>query len=213
MRIQNDYFGGFITPLNDAVVNEWACTKIRVLDIAVAIAQDGRYPTYLADWTMETWTEQDHSYRKMLDRFYTQTGSLKELEVLSIRCTGRDFIVEGEFGKSIPFRDNCLPVFLVLEEVTTEHIRYLSRWSGLTKLRDLRGSFLWTNSEARARMGEREVEWFATHLPALRRAAFLGVPFKETLSNDIPVILQDLHSRRPELQLDYDLEDGHIGRD
>jgi hypothetical protein len=214
LRIQNDDFSyGSAIPLKDAVANKWASAGIRVLDITVNITQDGRDPAFLADRTMATWTEQDRNCWRMLDKFYTQIGSLKELEVLILKSAGNYPPVRGVFGPTIPFRATSLPGLLALEDVTTGQIGFLSRWSGLTRLRDLHGSFLWTNAEAKARMGEREVEWFATHLPALRRAAFLNVPFKETLSDDIPVILQDLHIRRPELRLDYNLDDDQISDD
>lgn len=191
--------------LKDAVGAKWACTRIRHLEIAITFTPDGGDPSYLADQTMATWTEQDHHHWEMLDKLYTQVGSLVEFEVLNIKSTGRPLPGLRRAMGEIHLSTTCLLGFLAMENAETEQIGYLLRWSGLIKLRELRGSFLWTNSEARTRMGQREVEWFAIHLPALRRAAFLGIRCSKTLSDDIPIILQDLQIRRLGIEFDYDL--------
>jgi hypothetical protein len=54
-------------------------------------------------------------------------------------------------------------------------------------------------------MGEQEVEWFASHLPALRRAAFVNFHCEDgKLTDSLP--RTELHRRRPEIQLDFDVE-------
>lgn len=97
----------------------------------------------------------------------------------------------------------CLPGLLALEDATTGRLGFLSRWSGLNKLQRVRGSLFWTTTEARKRVGELEIEWFATHLPALKYAAFVEVPFSEVFMDKIPAPLKDLHRRRPDIILDY----------
>ncbi|KAF9147417.1 hypothetical protein BG015_010954 [Linnemannia schmuckeri] len=76
------------------------------------------------------------------------------------------------------------------------HIWFLSHWAGLTKLQELRGSFSITTIEVAARMGEREVDWLATHLPALRRTSLLPVLYNEPFSNDTSKIIEDIKKRR-----------------
>ncbi|KAK5797202.1 hypothetical protein F5H01DRAFT_358818 [Linnemannia elongata] len=193
--------------LRQAVVTEWACTRIRVLEITVAFTLDGRDPAYLTDRTMETWTEDDHDHWRMLDTFYTQIGSLTSLEVLNIKSAGSYRPSEAAVGgliTEVPFRKACLPGLLALEDALTGQLGFLSRWVGLKKLRELCGSFLWTNPEAVARIGEREVEWFVTHLPSLRRASFLAMANLGEFGSDVhfvPRTVRDLQARRPRLVL------------
>ncbi|KAG0272524.1 hypothetical protein BGZ95_011734, partial [Linnemannia exigua] len=49
---------------------------------------------------------------------------------------------------------------------------YLDLLSGLVKLKELRGSVRVTTNEAKATVGDREMEWIGSHLPALERVAF-----------------------------------------
>jgi hypothetical protein len=193
--------------LKDAVMSEWVCTRVHILEIAVTFTPDGRDPAYLADQTMTTWTEQNHDHFSMLNKFYTQIGALVNLEVLTIKSAGCYPPVADGPVREIPFRETCLPGLLALEDVTTGQTGFLSRWAGLTQLRELRGSFLWSNKEAKARMGEREVEWFATHLPALKLAMFVNTYFSKAPSDKIPRLLQDLHGRRQDVRLDYEREE------
>ncbi|KAF9150313.1 hypothetical protein BG015_007884 [Linnemannia schmuckeri] len=174
---------------NDAVAAEWACTRIRYLEIAVMFTSDGKDLGCLADQIKATWTEQDHNHWDMLNKFYTQIGALVKLEVLKIKSTGA--LPQGVDGvpAEVPFRDTCLPGLLALEDKKSDQIGFLSRWSGLTKLRELKGSFNWANKEARARMDEGEVEWFVTHLPALSHASFVDVSYSMNPLDRIPVIL------------------------
>lgn len=186
--------------LEDAIAKEWACTRIQKLAITVSLTPDGRDPEYLADPTMGTWTEQDHQHCKMLDNFYTQIGLLRELTFLKFEAAGTDS-VDDQAATDVPYTKTCLPGLLALEDSATSQIGYLSRWSGLTRLRELRGSFSVTAKEVAARMGEHEVDWFATHLPALRRVSLLPVLYSEAFSDDVPKIIEDIGQRRPELDL------------
>jgi hypothetical protein len=196
--------------LTDAVETEWSCTRIRHLSLTVSLTPDGRDPAYLSDPTMSTWTEQDHQHWKMLDVFYTQIGSLKELQFLNLEAAGSHSSNEQEVPTDIYFRDTCLPGLLALEDPGTGQIGYLSRWSGLKKLRQICGSFSLTNKEATARMSEREVDWFVNHMPALRWVALLTVPLNEAFPDNAkevdpsvelkyPKLIRDIQRQRPEL--------------
>ncbi|KAG0291772.1 hypothetical protein BGZ96_004851 [Linnemannia gamsii] len=191
--------------LEDAVEVEWVCAKIRHLEITVSLTPDGKDPAYLADPTKATWTEQDHRHWEMMDKFYTQIGYLKDLQILSLKST--DVKLPSLEDLYDPFRKLCLPGLLALEDATTGQVGFLSRWSELSQLQELTGSFLWTNTEAVARMGDQEVEWFATHLPALRSAAFVNVRCENGgLADNLPRTLHELHRRRPEIQFDYNAD-------
>ncbi|KAF9147421.1 hypothetical protein BG015_010958 [Linnemannia schmuckeri] len=120
----------------------------------------------------------------MLDKLYTRIGTLVSLEVLKIKSQGVSVRPNGVLNQ-IPFRTTSLPSLLALEDAATGQLGFLSKWSGLIKLQDLYGSFLWTTKETMARMGKREVDWVVAYLPALRRAAFLGMRYSDTTSDDI----------------------------
>jgi hypothetical protein len=186
--------------LEDAVETAWVCTRIRYLTILVKITPDGRDPKYLAEPTMLTWTEQDHHHWEMLDKFYTQIGLLRELEILSLKAVGT--VPSGrDRGTDVPFREACLPGLLALEDSTktTGQIGFLSRWAGLDKLQELTGSFSVTTQEVCCRMGKREVEWFVEHLPALRTATLVPTTVGKSYTFWIPKIVQDLQGLRPEV--------------
>ncbi|KAF9141646.1 hypothetical protein BGX30_004386 [Mortierella sp. GBA39] len=174
-----------------SVMNEWACTRLRHLVLTVFLTSDGRDPKYLTDPTMATWTEKDHDHWRMLDTLYTRIGSLKELQVLTLMAAGTQ--LQGMRLGDLPFRESCLPGLLALEDTANGKIGFLSRWAGLTRLRELCGSFSVLTEEVSKRMSEREVDWFATHLPALRLASFWRCGYTKSLPDDrIPKIVRDI---------------------
>ncbi|KAF9122720.1 hypothetical protein BGW39_009551 [Mortierella sp. 14UC] len=185
----------------ESEMNEWVCTRLRHLVLTVFLTNDGRDPKYLTDPTKETWVKKDHDHWRMMDTLYTRIGSLKELQVLTLRAAGTE--LKGWSLGDLPFRDACLPGLLSLEDPASGKLGFLSRWAGLTNLRELRGSFSVLTKEVSEKMGEREVDWFATHLPALRLAWFwrCGIS-KSSLTDDrTPKIIRDIKQRRPALEL------------
>lgn len=201
--------------LEDAALAEWVCTRIRYLELSVAFTTDGRDPKYfVVDPTMTTWTVEDHHHWVLMDKLYTQIGALSELVVLKLKAAGASrpphTVRNRQRGDS--FKDTCLPGLLSLEDSTTGKTGFLSRLSGLTNLCELRGSLFWKNREVPARTGEREVEWFVNHLPALRRmvllfrssARFVVVQWGE---DELPWVIGELRRRRPGLLLVGDQQD------
>ncbi|KAF9539629.1 hypothetical protein EC957_005184 [Mortierella hygrophila] len=199
--------------LEDATLAEWRCTRIRYLELTIAFTPDGRDPKYFAaDPTMATWTEEDHHHWDLMDRLYTQIGALSKLVVLKLKAAGvpRQAHTLRSRQRGDNFKETCLPGLLSLEDPTSGKIGFLSRLSGLTKLRELRGSLFWTNKEVLARTGEREVEWFVNHLPALRRMVLLFHPglFDAVQGEEeLPWVIEELRRRRPGLLLDSDRRD------
>lgn len=127
--------------LQEVVGAEWTCTRLRLLEIAIEFTWDGREPGYMTDPTMATWTEKDHHHWKMLDKFYTQVGSLVELEVLNIKSRGLTCIPALRYVEEISFQCACLPGLLALEDVTTGQLGFLSRLSGLKSYKTCSGRF------------------------------------------------------------------------
>lgn len=201
--------------LEDAALAQWGCTQMRYLELTVAFTPDGRDPKYFAaDPTMVTWTEEDHYHWDLMNKLYTQIGSLSELVVLKLKAAGapRPPHTMRIRKRGDNFKDTCLPGILSLEDPTTGKIGFLSRLSGLTKLRELRGSLFWKNREVLARTGEREVEWFVNHLPALRRMVLLfrcstQCAIVQQDGEEVPWVIRELQRRRPGLLLVGDQRD------
>ncbi|KAF9335867.1 hypothetical protein BGZ91_010297 [Linnemannia elongata] len=191
--------------LEDAVMDKWACTRIRTLSIPVKLTPDGKSPFYLTDPSKTWWRGDDHAHWEMLGKFYAQIGSLTELRVLDLRSAASIHIpsvVALEHMQEVPFQKNCLPGMLVLENPSTR-LGYLSKFARLTKLQELRGSIVWRHMAEEAKMGERDVDWIVEHFPALSVAHFLpkehNYQEEGTPKDDIPEVLQLLQTRLPNL--------------
>ncbi|KAG0379423.1 hypothetical protein BGX24_000446 [Mortierella sp. AD032] len=182
--------------LEDAVMDKWACTKLRILNIPVKLTRSGKSPEYL----------NDRSGPRSLGHA-GKIGFLSDLEILDLR-SGASFhapsSMDPEHIQEIRAEETCLPGMLVLDNLTYGRLGYLSRLSGLTKLLELRGSIVWKNMDAGARIGHREVDWFVDNLPALRVAHFMPRENKyleEEQRQEVPKLFLDLQSRRPEINL------------
>ncbi|KAF9084814.1 hypothetical protein BGX29_002322, partial [Mortierella sp. GBA35] len=116
-----------------AVEHDWVCTNLRKLTLSVWITQNGRNPNI--------WTKDDYQHWEDLGRFYAQIGALTRLEVLNLKAIGQPDLANPKSFLS-PY-ETCLPGLLALEDPASEglQIGHLSRLGGLTKLRELRGSF------------------------------------------------------------------------
>lgn len=189
--------GGISLSLAHAVENEWICARIRHLQINIVIAPDGEAPKYLADEGIEKWAAEDHPHWQDLERFYTQIGSLTGLEVLCLKAVRPKKSLEGltwaNVEKFISPSETCFPGLLALDDPSQGRIGYLSTLAGLTRLREFRGSFIWTNVDVAARLSEREVEWFVINLPAPKVATFM---YRVDSG-----LLRMLRARRPGLKL------------
>lgn len=191
--------------LEDAIKDKWACTRIRTLSIPVKLTPDGKSSFYLTDPSKTWWRGDDHAHWEMLGKFYAQIGSLTELRVLDLRSAASIHIpseVALELMQEVPFEKNCLPGMLVLENSSTR-LGYLSEFAKLTKLQELRGSIVWRHMAEETKLGERDVDWFVEHFPALSVAHFLpkehNYQEEGTPKDDIPEVLQLLQTRRPNL--------------
>ncbi|KAF9130193.1 hypothetical protein BGW39_003375 [Mortierella sp. 14UC] len=192
--------------LEHAIKNEWVCSRLRELEIAVKLTLDGREPEYMADTSKATWTEDDRRHWQDLGKFYRKIGSLVNVEILVLKAVGqfRTPISHNQYRINyLNPSKTCLPGLLTLEDPAAGQIGYLTTLSGLNKLRDLRGSFVWTNQETIARLSEREVDWFVSHLPALKVATFIGDEDSGELAHSSLVLKlhQTLKERRPEIRI------------
>ncbi|KAF9921084.1 hypothetical protein FBU30_008937 [Linnemannia zychae] len=189
--------------LEDAVESIWACTEINELDIPITITPDGRNPKYFDDPTMKSWTEENYNHWKMLDMFYTQIGSLKELRRLYLRAAGMSDI-DG-ISSNIYYKNVCLPGLLALEDSDIPKIGFLSKLEGLVRLQEFGGSVSWQTEEALATIGEPEINWFVQHLPGLKQACFIKDIILEyeplPVGDNVPETVREVNRRRPGLAL------------
>ncbi|KAF8947012.1 hypothetical protein BGZ47_010542 [Haplosporangium gracile] len=174
----------FIT-LKDAVSVPWACKKIRHLELTIGIpglfvyapyyARLGEIPLVLSDDEQQLFT--------MLEKFYTQIGSLTDLEYLDLRAVEYVDIDEDGTEPPAPFDnhsgddriyDNTFPGMLNLPNSETGKPGYLSLLGEWTKLKELRGSVCVDTKASMATVGEREVDWFLEHWSALERVDFFS---------------------------------------
>lgn len=186
--------GGVSMSLACAVESEWVCKRIKVLDIVVLIYAHDRSPKFTTDPSKETWTEDDHRKWEVLGKFYSQIGSLTELQELGLRTVSNHY-------KPTPSSETVFPGLFALDDPVSRQIGHLSKLAGLTKLRVLRGSVRWTIPEVMDRIGKREVDWVVNHLPALRVATFV-VQNNNGMIGARPIrhLLRTLEKKRPELK-------------
>lgn len=179
----------------NAIESEWVCKRIRELVMNVWITSSGRNPSYMEDPTKATWTEENRRHWEDLGKFYSQIGSLSHLEILDLQAVGK---ADASSAYNTPREvflsptETCLPGLLALEDAEKGKIGYLGKLVGLTRLRELRGSMVWTQNDNLAMIGENEVDWFVNHLPSLEMATF---------QKKFSRLLYALQVRRPSLRL------------
>jgi hypothetical protein len=180
----------------NAIESEWVCKGIRELVIGVWVTRSGNNPEYMKDQSKATWTDVNHRHWEDLGKFYSKIGALTRLEILDLRSIGDSEMLSNDNAQRQylpPLNETCFPGLLALEDMDHGKIGYLSKLAGLTHLRELRGSFVWSQKDNLEMIGEREVDWFVNHLPSLEMANFGRITFNTPL--------QKLALRRPRLRV------------
>ncbi|KAG0274472.1 hypothetical protein BGZ95_009729 [Linnemannia exigua] len=175
--------------LSHAIEHAFVCKEIRELELDISIAAIANSAKYLADPTKVTWTALDHRDWDDLGRSINNPGEI--------------------YGLAVTPADACLSGLLALEDLAAGQIGYLSKLAGLIKLRELRGSFVWTNRETQARIGDQEVEWFVNHLPSLRLATFMCAHHDHLHGWQLHEHLRSLQVKRPRLEIASPLPPQH----
>ncbi|KAK5808462.1 hypothetical protein F5H01DRAFT_382798 [Linnemannia elongata] len=93
------------------------------------------------------------------------------------------------------YQDASFPGWLSLGNVGKGWPGYLETLAGLTKLKELKGSFGAMTRETRRTMGARELAWFADHLPMLEEVQF----FRDGVKRHS---FRRLKKERPKLKMD-----------
>ncbi|KAK3841472.1 MAG: hypothetical protein J3R72DRAFT_444942 [Linnemannia gamsii] len=173
---KSDGSGPFIT-LTDAISVPWACKRIRHLEIAIGLepvslsSEDVPYYQRPAPLTL---LEGEKRQFEDLEMFYREIGSLVHLRYLDLHGTYMDHEGNGTQPLQKHSGDFTFPGMLTIRDDVTGRPGYLDLLSGLVKLKTLRGSVRVTTDEAKATVGDREMEWIVSHWPDLERVAFFS---------------------------------------
>ncbi|KAG0252606.1 hypothetical protein BGZ95_006583, partial [Linnemannia exigua] len=170
-----DFWSTPILTLADAISVPWACKRIRHLEIAIGLEPVSLSPEELPYYQRPapvTLLEEEKRQFADLERLYREIGSLVHLEYMDLRGT----YIDDEGDRIDELREDSdyftFPGMFSIRDDETGRPGYLDLLSGLVKLKELRGTVRVTTDEAKATVGDREIEWVANHWPALERVAF-----------------------------------------
>ncbi|KAF9298427.1 hypothetical protein BGZ88_006714 [Linnemannia elongata] len=165
--------GGFIK-LSDAIESPWVCTKLKVLDLGVAIhemtdLEPGQEPYYTRTPTAGL-TDAEGQQLALYERLYRQIGMMTRLTHLALRAV----LVDRGHLLGVHYHDGnrSFPAMLSLKDEQTGRPGYLDLFQGLTQLEELRGSMNTSDRETAVTTGWKEAQWMSRHWPALKVAAF-----------------------------------------
>ncbi|KAG0378676.1 hypothetical protein BGX24_003116 [Mortierella sp. AD032] len=162
--------------LEDAIEFPWACNRIRTLELTVVVPDEPFH--YLAENTVPYYDRPapivlsvaEKKQLKSLEALYRQIGALTELQTLDLQAVFFD--LQGHRRGATHGYLNTLPGMLSLGCEETGRPGYLAHLAGLTKLKQLKGSFSAMTNETRVTVGMDEVVWMERHWPALESAEF-----------------------------------------
>lgn len=171
--------------LADAVLVDWVTTKILRLSLTVGFTDlqtlyPGQKPYYRRPAPLKLFAEETQQF-ELLERFYGQVGKLTQLEMLDLRV--QHFHAHGH-PLNKPYTTVSFPGLLSMPEKRTGRPGYLKSLTGLTKLKELRGSVSADTEETKRTVGWREVVFMDDTFSDLRVAEFfsdagrLGKPFR-----------------------------------
>ncbi|KAG0311700.1 hypothetical protein BGZ97_011685 [Linnemannia gamsii] len=169
-----DHYRGPPLHLEDAISAPWGSNKFRRLSLTIGIpvilSTDARERPYYLRKGPLVLTEAEAGRFARLEKFYKQIGSLRDLEHLDLRADMVDAL--GESFDDTSYEHLSFPGLLSLGNKRTGRIGYLDLLSGLTKLKELRGSVYARADETAKTMSLREVVWFDHFWPQLELAEF-----------------------------------------
>ncbi|KAG0279730.1 hypothetical protein BGZ95_000393 [Linnemannia exigua] len=181
-----DHMRGPTLHLDDAVANPWGSTNFRRLSLTIGIpiihfTLANKQPYYMRNGPIVL-SEAESERFALLEKLYRQIGSLVELEHLNLRVDMVNAL--GESLDDTSYEHLSFPGLLSLGDKRTGRIGYLDLLSGLTKLKELRGSVYARADETEKTMSLREVVWLDHFWPQLELAEFffenepVSMPFK-----------------------------------
>ncbi|KAG0272177.1 hypothetical protein BGZ95_012087 [Linnemannia exigua] len=194
------------TTIRDILTNCRALEKLVVRMVNPPV-MDG------TDW-LHVWHEtQDSKVWEALGKFYTQIGALHQLEILHLKAcvtyngTGHSFNTDcynvslpGMLLMPTPSQTRTSPPS-AMEKKRYPVPGFLNLLSGLTKLRELRGSVRMDLPGMVSTMRLDSYRWMGRHWPKLKVAEFLLPGYQEEFVYHLPPHITWLFTERPSLQL------------
>jgi hypothetical protein len=136
--------------LEDATTSPWACTGLKELRLIINLSRGC-----------------DNEY-SLLNKFYTQIGTLENLEVLDLMSACRNRNV------SKSYTETTMTCMLALHNDATKRQGFLQSLAKLKNLRVLLGSLHLRNQEMSSMVGEAEVSWILENWPRLETIEFIS---------------------------------------
>ncbi|KAF9128997.1 hypothetical protein BGW39_004567 [Mortierella sp. 14UC] len=168
--------------IEDLVAEEWACNGLKHLEMRVDWGEfKNRVPYHLRkidkplqDAPDLVETEEDLERWALLERFYRQIGTLNQLEVLSLKATyhgANDHYYPPPFYEYDDWRSPdraWFPQMFTLGDNKPNRRAYLTWFSNLHNLRELRRSIHLISPAIKMTLGPAEYRGMATHWPHLK---------------------------------------------
>ncbi|KAG0272066.1 hypothetical protein BGZ95_000068 [Linnemannia exigua] len=164
-----DRIGHYIS-LDDAIEHPWGCTRLTSLTLSISgceLPVDNDLPPYYSRQAPISLTEAETQHFAQLEMLYLQIGKLTEIMHLDLNMV-RQNVVNNDFHL-VSDPTLWFPAMLSLGNAWTGRPGYLHHLSGLSKLRNLYGSFSADLEEARSTVDYPEVVWIDQHWPDLER--------------------------------------------
>lgn len=200
--------------ITHAIAKPWVCLRLSHLEIPVMLdwfaytPPSPANPSWFHDWR----NTQGDSNWEALRKFYHQIGRLHQLEILDLKAC---LVYPNSVASGATWSDITLPGMLLmpftpkpslLPPPRNQNITpgFLDVLSGLTKLRELRGSVRVDLPEMRLAMRLDSYRWMARHWPKLKIAEFLQPGYQCAFVYTLPEHITWLFAERPSLKLAAD---------
>ncbi|KAF9150544.1 hypothetical protein BG015_007657 [Linnemannia schmuckeri] len=202
-----------------AVAKPWVCLRLSHLEIPVMLdwfaytnlLGRGGTSGWFHDWRH---TQGDSNW-EALRKFYQQIGALHHLQVLDLKAC---LVYPGSVPSGATWSDISFPGMLLMPftpkpsssssslPARNKNIipGFLDLLSGLTKLRELRGSVRVDLPVMMSAMRLDSYRWMARHWPMLKVAEFLLPGYQSALVYTLPPHITWLFTERPSLKLAAD---------
>ncbi|KAF9135565.1 hypothetical protein BGW39_002313 [Mortierella sp. 14UC] len=161
--------------LADAVSMDWASSKITRLSLAIGFTDlhtlyPDEEPYFRRRHPLTLFAEEARQF-ELLERFYRQIGMLVQLQSLDLRV--QHFHAHGH-PINKPHSAVSFPGLLSIGDKRADRPGYLRLLTGLTKLKELRGSVSADTDETRVTMGWKEAVFIDEVFSDLRVAEFFS---------------------------------------
>lgn len=200
--------------ITHAIAKPWVCLGLMHLEIPVMLDWLAYTPPSSAssDWFHDWRHTQGGSNWETLRKFYHQIGRLHQMEILDLKAC---LVYLNSAPSGVTWSHITLPGMLLmpftpkpslLPPSRNQNITpgFLNLLSGLTKLRELRGSVRLDLPVMMSTMRLDSYRWMARHWPMLKKADFLQPGYQSEFVYTLPPHITWLFAERPFLRVAAD---------